>query len=140
MATGCLGSQSTPESSGGEDSRTSSPEADSSVALSPAPETVHVRAAFLSCAEDEAPVACRIHIDEVLGYGSATPPVGTGERSIHVPRVALSESHSLSELLSVPPQHLVLHHDDPQLQLPNNGQESGPRWRLVSIGTPESDG
>lgn len=56
----------------------------SSLPPGPAPGTVRVRATVASCDTTATPPHCRIGIEEVLAYGSGTPPIGSGEQSVRV--------------------------------------------------------
>lgn len=75
----------------------------------PAPGTAHVRAVVDTCEppKGDAAMTCRVRIDEVLGYGPATPVLGTGEREVTLPPY-VAEQWSAERLSASGPVQIVL--------------------------------
>lgn len=99
----------------------------------PAPGTARVRAEIRSCNSDAEPVRCRVRVAEVLGYGSATPPLGTGEHTVRLAS-ALLKNRTLKGLEALGPKTYVLRHAGPQPEIGDASEsETQPKWTIQSI-------
>jgi hypothetical protein len=97
----------------------------------PAPGTVRVRAVVASCDTTSNPTHCQLRIEEVLAYGSSTPPIGTGERSVHFSEGLLSE-RAVDDLTAT--SHVyVLHHVGDRPRVRKGGGERRVEWTARSI-------
>jgi hypothetical protein len=92
-----------------------------------------VRVEIRTCDTDAQPPHCQIRVDEVLGYGSSTPPLSTG---IHTVRLAPSvlNDKDVTALDRTTSQTVVLRHagDQPDFGGDNSNGEH-PAWTLQSI-------
>lgn len=57
----------------------------------PAPGTARVRAELRSCNTEAQPARCEIRVDEVLGYGSSTPPLSSGDHTVRMASSGLND-------------------------------------------------
>lgn len=98
----------------------------------PAPGTVRVRAVVASCDTTGRLAQCRLRIDEVLAYGSSTPVIGPGERTVRFSEALLS-GQAIDDLTAA--SHVyVLHHvgDRPRVGK-DQGEEERIEWTARSI-------
>lgn len=117
---------------------TSMPPSDSAARLknpppAPAPGTARIRAEILSCDAADTPVHCRIRMEEVLDYGSSTPPLSTGERTVRLAS-SLLEDRDKETLKKLGPHTFVVRHvgDQPEFGGEASG-ENRPEWTIQSI-------
>ena len=99
-----------------------------------APGTAQVTAILLSAEEAENSHRCTLRINQVLGYGSSTPPLPSGseiEVIIPVHVITSMEPATSIEALMAPerPLKLVLKHIGMAQMLGSNS----PDWRVASI-------
>ena len=99
----------------------------------PAPGTAHVRAEVTSCDTASSPVRCQVRVDEVIGYGSATPPLSPGEQAMGLASSLLTDRDA-SALDTLGPRTFVLKHagDRPDLG-EQSAEEPSPEWTILSI-------
>jgi hypothetical protein len=99
----------------------------------PAPGTAHVRAEITSCDAASSPVRCQVRVEEVLGYGSATPPLSPGERTVGLASSLLAD-RSVAALDTLGVRTFVLKHagDRPDLG-DQSAEEPSPEWTILSI-------
>lgn len=99
----------------------------------PAPGTARVRAEIVSCNAAAAPVRCQLRVDEVLDYGSATPTLSTGERTVGLTS-SLLDDRDATALDTLGPRTFVVRHagDSPNLG-EKSGTEKSPEWTIRSI-------
>lgn len=100
----------------------------------PAPGTARVRAETVSCDTATTPVHCRIRVDEVLEYGSATPPLNTGERTVALASSVLDGRDETTAIDTLGRRTFVLQHvgDQPTIG-DQSGDQEAPAWTLQSI-------
>jgi hypothetical protein len=101
------------------------------IAPGPAPGTVRVEAVVESCDTTASPVQCRLQIEKILGYGSSTPTLSKGMRTVRFAS-GLLEEQAVDALRST--SHIfVLSHAGPQ---PEMGAEEGQariEWTAQSV-------
>lgn len=117
---------------------TSTPPSDSAARLknpspAPSPGTARIRAEILSCDAVPPPMHCRIRVEEVLEYGSSTPPLSTGQRTMRLAS-SLLEDPGKEPLEKLGPHPFVVRHagDQPDLE-GETSEEKRPEWTLQSI-------
>ena len=99
----------------------------------PAPGTAHVRAEITSCDTASSPVRCQVRVDEVLGYGSATPPLSPGERTMGLASSLLAD-RSATALDTLGARTFVLKHAGDRPDLGNqSAEETSSEWTIQSI-------
>lgn len=96
----------------------------------PAPGTARVRIEIVSCDGTTEPVRCQVRVAEVLGYGSATPPLSTGERTMRLAASLLADRDVRVLEDSGPRTVVVRHSDRPTL---GEAGEDPPAWTVQSI-------
>lgn len=99
----------------------------------PAPGTARVRVEIRTCDTDVQPAHCQIRVDEVLGYGSSTPPLSTGDHTVRLSPSVLDDGDTTA-LGETNPQTVVLRHagDQPDFGGDDSNEEQ-PAWTLQSI-------
>lgn len=99
----------------------------------PAPGTAEIQATVLSVDTTGSTALCTIRIEKVLGYGSSTPPLSTGERT-----VGLFPGIVQDDLTVIESRTMVLQHSgDQRLQGNRAGEEDRLEWSIQSIRRPE---
>jgi len=107
---------------------------DSSIApTAPPPGTAHVRAEIQSCTTETHPARCQIHVDEVLAYGSSTPPLSAGDHTVRLSPSVLNDRDAAA-LDGTGPRSILLRHagDRPDLG-GDDADENRPAWTLQSV-------
>jgi hypothetical protein len=104
-----------------------------SAPTAPAPGTARVQAEIRSCNTEARPVRCQICVHEVLAYGSSTPPLPTGDRTVRLAPSVLNDRDAAT-LDGTSPQLIVLRHagDRPDLG-GDDADENRPAWTLQSV-------
>ncbi|MFB6278958.1 MAG: hypothetical protein ABEK75_05595 [Salinibacter sp.] len=99
----------------------------------PAPGTARVRAEIRSCTTEGQPARCRIRVDEVLAYGSSTPPLPTGDHTVRLSPSVLNDRDAAT-LDGTGPRPITLRHagDRPDLG-GDDADENRPAWTLQSM-------
>jgi len=98
----------------------------------PTPGTVRVRATITSCDTTTSPVQCGLQIEKILSYGSSTPTVSKGVRTVQLAS-GLLETRTVDALTST--SHIfVLRHAGPQPEMGREeGEEARVEWTAQSI-------
>lgn len=104
------------------------------IAPGPAPGTVRVRASVASCDTTRTPVHCQLQITEVLAYGSSTPVIGTGERTVRVSTALLSD-RPVDELKGNSYEYVLRHRGDQQAVREGEERTAPTEWGVRSINT-----
>jgi len=99
-------------------------------APAPAPGTARVRLEIGSCDAATEPVRCQVRVAEVLDYGSATPPLSTGERTVRLAASLLADRDVTALEASGPHTVVVRHSDRPDI---DGAGEDQPAWTVQSI-------
>ena len=99
----------------------------------PAPGTARVRAAIRSCDTETHPARCQIRVDEVLAYGSSTPPLPAGDHTVRLSPSVLNDRDAAA-LDGTGPRSVLLRHagDRPDLG-GDDADENRPAWTLQSV-------
>lgn len=117
---------------------TSTSPADSTARLknpppAPSPGTARIRAEILSCDAADTLMRCRIRVEEVLAYGSSTPPLSTGERIMRLAS-SLLENRDETALKGLDSHPFVVRHAGDRPELGGEpSEESRPEWTIQSI-------
>lgn len=99
----------------------------------PAPGTARMRAKITSCDAAAEPVRCQVRIKEVLGYGSATPPLSAGERTVGVAS-SLLKDRDAATLDTLSTRTVVLRHAGDRPDFGDQPEdEKPPAWTIQSI-------
>ena len=101
-------------------------------APAPAPGTARVRLEIGSCDAATEPVRCQIQVAEVLGYGSATPPLSTGERTMRLADALLAD-RDVTALEGSGPHTVVARHAGDRPSVGGAAEEDRPEWTVQSI-------
>ncbi len=98
----------------------------------PAPGTVQVRAVVASCDTTKTPAHCQLRIEEVLAYGSSTPPISTGERPVRFSETLLS-GRPLNDLKADLHVYVLHHAGDRRVTAEDEVKEERIEWTARSI-------
>lgn len=99
----------------------------------PAPGTARVRAEITSCDAAAEPVRCQVRIEEVVGYGSATPPLSTGEQTVGVAS-SLLDDRDAAALDTLGTRTFVVRHAGDRPEFGDRSEdEKPPAWTIQSI-------
>ena len=98
----------------------------------PAPGTVRVRAVVASCDTTTTPAQCRLQIEEVLAYGSSTPPISSGERTVRLSETFLSR-RTLDDLREDPRIYILHHAGDRPVAAEDDAEDERIEWTARSI-------
>jgi hypothetical protein len=98
----------------------------------PAPGTAQIRAAITTCDTTAAPVRCEMHVEEVLGYGSATPPLGTGDRSMAL-APSLLDDRDIATIEALGPRTFVVRHAGDQPDFEKQPDDTKSAWTIQSL-------
>lgn len=101
----------------------------------PPPGTARVRGSVVSCDTTAQPARCRIRVETVVGYGAATPPLGSGERTVAVDSDHVGD-HPVESLSSLGEQILVLRHAGDQPTFDETEESDRLEWTLDAIEQP----
>jgi hypothetical protein len=99
----------------------------------PAPGTARVRAEIRSCTTEARPARCRIRVDEVLAYGSSTPPLPAGDHTVRLSPSVLNDRDAAT-LDGTGHRSIVVRHagDRPDFG-GDDADENRPAWTLQSM-------
>lgn len=100
----------------------------------PAPGTVRVRASLASCDTARTPVHCQLRIEEVLAYGSSTPVIGTGERTVRL-SAALLSGRSVDEVEGRSYEYVLRHIGERQAVREGEEKTAPAEWTIRGINT-----
>lgn len=98
----------------------------------PAPGTARVRAVVTSCDTTGTVTHCQLRIDEVLAYGSATPPIGAGERTVRFSS-GLLDDRTLADLTKESRVYVLHHAGDRPVARDSAERESPIEWTARSV-------
>ncbi len=98
----------------------------------PAPGTARLRVEIGACDATTEPVPCQIQVAEVLGYGSATPPLSTGERTMRLADALLAD-RDVTALEGSGPHTVVARHGGHRPDVGGASGEDRPAWTVQSI-------
>jgi len=98
----------------------------------PAPGTARLRVEIGACDTSTEPVRCQIQVAEVLGYGSATPPLSTGERTMRLADALLAD-RDVTALEGSGPHTVVARHAGDRPSVGGAAGEDRPEWTVQSI-------
>jgi hypothetical protein len=98
----------------------------------PAPGTARVRVEIVSCDGATEPVRCQVRVTKVLGYGSATPPLSTGERTMRLADALLAD-RDVTTLEGSGPHTVVARHAGDRPSVGEVAGEDRPEWTVQSI-------
>lgn len=101
----------------------------------PPPGTARVRGTVVSCDTTARPSRCRIRIETVVGYGSATPPLGTGERTIVLDLDRL-RGITVDSLTAAGERILVLNHAGDRPTFDEEDGDDRLMWTLDAVEQP----
>lgn len=113
---------------------TAAAQPDSSIApTAPPPGTARVRAEIRSCNTETRPVHCQIRVDEVLAYGSSTPPLPAGNHTVRL-SPSVRNDRDAATLDGTGPRSILLRHvgDRPTFG-GDDADENRPAWTLQSV-------
>ena len=98
----------------------------------PAPGTARVRAEIVTCNAAAEPVRCEVRVEEVLGYGSATPSLGTGTRPVNLASSLLVD-RDVAAFDTLGTRTLILRHAGDRPTLGTSSDEERPEWTIQTI-------
>ena len=99
----------------------------------PAPGTARVRAEITSCDAAAEPVRCQVRVKEVVGHGSATPPLSTGDQTVGVAS-SLLDDRDAAALDTLGPRTFVVRHAGDRPEFGDRSEdEKPPAWTIQSI-------
>ncbi|MFB6271819.1 MAG: hypothetical protein ABEL51_02885 [Salinibacter sp.] len=98
----------------------------------PPPGTARIRATIATCDAAADPVRCEVRVEEVLGYGSATPPLSTGTHTVAVASSLLT-ARDATTLATLGPRTFVVQHAGDRPNLGEHADDTRPEWTIQSI-------
>lgn len=98
----------------------------------PAPGTARLRVEIGACDTSTEPVRCQIQVAEVLGYGSATPPLSTSEHTMRLADALLAD-RDVTALEGSGPHTVVARHAGDRPSVGGADGEDRPEWTVQSI-------
>ena len=98
----------------------------------PAPGTAQIRAEITSCDTSATPNHCQVRVEEVLGYGSTTPPLSTGMHTVGLAS-SLLDTQDAAALDTLGLRTLIVRHAGKQPNLNEHSEAEPPEWTIQSI-------